>query len=77
MVDLWYGRAAADIPIERIYNFVKQKLLIITVAKRKELASLRVENMKMKKFLEPIIKAKKIECQIRALCPKAAKDFAY
>ena len=60
VVDLWYGRDAADhIPIERIHNFVKQKLLSITVAERKELARLRVENMKMKKFLEPIIKAKK------------------
>ena len=60
VVDLWYGRDTADhIPIERIHNFVKQKLLILTVAERKELARLRIENKKMKQVLEPIVKAKK------------------
>jgi hypothetical protein len=46
-------------PIERINEFVNQKLLTITVAERKELTRLRLENKKMKQILESIIKAQK------------------
>jgi peroxiredoxin len=60
VVDLWYGRDTADhMPIERINDFVNKKLLTITVAERKELTRLRLENKRMKQILEPIIKAQK------------------